>query len=103
MSYLRTISISTVLLLLPITSYAKNVDKDLQRCASAALQERGQSAARISVKSGGLKQYDLDRSFSGLTSEYHMKVTNKVTGVELGTVACTLNRAGELIKASFDV
>lgn len=103
MSYLRAISISTVLLFQPITSYAKNVDQDLQRCASAALQERGQSAKLISVNNGRLKQRDLDLEPSVFTSEYRMTITNKATGLKLGTVACTLNRSGELLEASFDV
>ncbi|MFT5574282.1 MAG: hypothetical protein ACI9FR_003224 [Cryomorphaceae bacterium] len=103
MSYLRIISISTVLLFQPLTSYAKNVDEDLQRCASAALQERGQSASRISVNTGGLQKQDLDRDSSISTSEYHMTITNKVTSLELGTVICKVHRSGKVLAAAFDV
>jgi hypothetical protein len=103
MSYLRIISISTVLLFQPITSYAKNVDRDLQSCASAALQERGQAATKITVNSSGLKKQDLDRDLSVFTSEYKLKITNKVTEHELGTVTCKVDRAGKVLAAAFDV
>ncbi|MFT5612017.1 MAG: hypothetical protein ACI9LU_002526 [Polaribacter sp.] len=103
MSYLRAISLFTVIFFQPITSYAKNVDQDLQRCASAALHQRGQSAARIFVNSGGLKKQDLDRDRSVFTSEYKLKITNKVTEHELGTVTCKVHRSGEVLEAAFDV
>ena len=103
MSYLPTISIFTALFILPITSYAKNVDQDLQRCASAALQERGQAATKITVNSGGLKKHDLDGDSSVFTSEYQLKITNKVTNFELGTVTCKVNRSGKVLAAAFDV
>lgn len=102
MSYLRTISISTVLLLQPLGSQAKGVDQDLQRCASAALQQRDQSAATISVNTSGLKQHELDHD-SGRKVEYRMLVTNKVSGEDLGTVTCSLSNSGDLIAASFEL
>lgn len=103
MSYLPTISIFTALFILPINSYAKNVNQDLQSCASAALQERGQAATKITVNSRGLKKHDLDGDSSIFTSEYQLKITNKLTNLELGTVTCKVNRSGKVLAAAFDV
>ena len=103
MSYLRTISISTVLLLQPLSSHAKSVDQDMRRCASVALQELNQSAKKISVNTGGLKQQDLDHAVSRRKVEYRMLLTNKASGQNLGTVTCSLSNSGDLIAATFDL
>ena len=103
MSYLRTISISTVLFLQPLGSHANSVDQDMQRCVSAALLELNQSANKISVNTSGLKRQDLDHAISGRKVEYRMLVTNKVSGEELGTVTCSLGNSGKLVAAAFDL
>ena len=102
MSYFRTIGVSTVLLLNISNVYATSADNDLQRCASAALQDRQQSANIISVNNSGLTKYDLDHDMSGRTLQYRMRVVNNVSGEYLGSVTCTLSNLGDLISSVFD-
>lgn len=103
MSYLRNISISTVLLVQPVASHANSVDQDLQRCASAALQQLNHSAEKITVNTGRLKRQELDHAISGREVKYRMLVSNKATGEDLGTVTCSLDQSGELIAAKFEL
>ena len=105
MSYLRTIrtiSISTALLVHSTGSFATNIDQDFQRCVSEALQQQGKSATAISVNTGGLKQQELDHSVSFRTVQYRAQVNTKTSGKDLGTVTCRLSRSGDLLSASFD-
>jgi hypothetical protein len=102
MSYFRIISLVTVFLFNFSSVYAASADKDLQRCASAALQERGQLAKSISVGNSGQSQKDLDHDISSRTLQYRMRLANSVSGENLGEVTCTLNSLGELVSAVFD-
>jgi hypothetical protein len=102
MSYFRSISVVAVFLFHFPSVYAASADKDLQRCASAALQERGQLAKSISVGNGGLSQKDLDHDTSSRTLQYRMRLANTASGEDLGEVTCTLNSLGELVSAVFD-
>jgi hypothetical protein len=102
MFYFRIISLFTVCLINLSSAHATSADKDLQRCASAALQERKQSALVISVDNSGLTSQDLDHDISSLTLQYRMRLANNVSGEDLGSVTCTLNKLGELISSVFD-
>ena len=84
MSYIRTISISTALIFQTTSSFAATIDESFESCASQALQSRGQSAATISVDTGGLREQDLDHDLSNRISRYRMQVTSKASGKELG-------------------
>ncbi|MFT6409175.1 MAG: hypothetical protein ACJAQ6_002600 [Arenicella sp.] len=102
MSYLRIISVIAVFSFNFSSAYALSADKDLQRCASAALQERKLSALVISVDNTGLTKKDLDHDISSRTRQYRMQLANSVSGEDLGSVTCTLNSLGELISSAFD-
>ncbi|MFQ3243742.1 MAG: hypothetical protein ACI9SP_000367 [Arenicella sp.] len=102
MSYFRIIGVLSVFLFNFSSVHATSADKDLQRCASAALQERGQSAKSISVNNSGLTQSDLDHDLSGRKLQYRMHLANTVSGEDLGEVTCTMNSLGELVSAVFD-
>jgi len=102
MSYFRIIGVLSVFLFNFSSVHAAGADKDLQRCASAALQERGQSAKSISVNNSGLSQKDLDHDISSRTLQYRMRLANNTSGEDLGNVTCTLNSLGELVSAVFD-
>ncbi|NNC99373.1 MAG: hypothetical protein HKN85_04250 [Gammaproteobacteria bacterium] len=103
MSSMRTIGISIALVVQPISLLAKNVDEDFQRCAVEALKERGQVATVVSVNSSRLTQDELDHDSSATRSEYHLLLTSKDSGENLGTVICTLDRSGDIIASNFDV
>jgi hypothetical protein len=102
MSYIRTISISTVLIIQTTNSFAATIDDDFKHCASKALQSRGQSTAAITVDTGGLREQDFDHNISNRVSRYRLQVTSKASGKDLGIVSCTFDRAGELVTAAFD-
>jgi hypothetical protein len=102
MSYLRKISISTLLVFQTSNALAAKIDDNFQNCATQALQKRGQTAAVISVNTGGFRERELDHDISNRTSRYRMQVTDKVTGTDLGIVTCTFTRTGDLLAATFD-
>ena len=102
MSYLRTIAISTIALLSAASANATNLDRDFQRCASAALKDSDRTVSVINVANKDLTPAELDHSFSAHTAEYRMRVTNPASGEDLGNVTCTISRSGDLLSAFFD-
>ena len=103
MSYIRAITISTVLLLQIADAQATTrLDSDFQRCASKALSERKQSAGVINVDNSGLTTNDLIHNASTKAATYRMQVTNSVSGEDMGSITCIISRTGELLSSYFD-
>lgn len=102
MSHLRTIVIFTVALLNVAAANATNLDRDFQRCASAALKDSDRSVSVINVENEGLTSGELDHSYSTRTAEYRMRVTNPESGKDIGNITCTISRAGDVLSAFFN-
>jgi len=65
MSYCRSISALFVFLLSAPNSQASDLDQHFQRCASAALKDREQSAATITIDNKGLTKDELNHDECG--------------------------------------
>ena len=97
----RNLSASFSILIATTSAFASTVDNDFQRCASVAMQESGQSANKIVIDNGGLKERELDHDLSPFRSQYRMQVVNKASGEALGVVTCTVSGSGDVLNSSF--
>ena len=101
MFYFRILSISTLLFVQISSSQASDVELDFQRCATAALQQRGQAAAVITVDTSGLKRHQLDHNAAPGIFEYRMQIDSPTSGEELGVANCKFGRSGDLLAVTF--
>ena len=102
MLHQRLITLFAFLLIQPLSSHASTLDEDFQRCASAALQAREQSATVINVITDGQHSHEYDHEPARSKSKYRMLITNNLSGEDLGEVTCTLDYSGNIIAAVFD-
>ena len=96
-----TITALSLLTLSFSSSVFANVDKEMEKCAMAALEKINLTTKSVVVNNSPKDLHEMDHNPSTYSTEYRMNVASPKSGIELGEVACTIDEAGEIVSSSF--